>query len=255
VALGNCLRSIRPRESGPTREHCARLLMIIRNASRAALLTDGNAAVRRPAIAHDRQDPTASSTRLPGRSPPPAGMSSAADNPAPGTRPRPPPRLPGSTQRHQPRYRHRDGTKPAPDRAHDRLGAAGSVSWHSGFRQPCTLNGRRASLDGWASAGWRQPRSPPDNPGHRTLNTAPPPLSARSWRHRRCRHEAADPAPRGQPVAAPAAEGPAPERGGPPRESWTPDAIPHRQPVVVPSRIPADTGTPGTRGTCRQWPE
>jgi len=140
-------------------------------------------------------------------------MSSAADNPAPGTRPRPP-RPPGSTQRHQPRYRHRDGTKPAPDRAHDRPGAAGGASRHSGFRQPCTLNGRRASLDGWASGGWRQPRSPPGNPGHRTLNTAPPPLSARSWRRRRCRHEAVDPAPRGQPVAVPAAEGPPRPSGG-----------------------------------------
>ena len=175
-------------------------------------------------------------------------MSSAADNPAPGKRPRPP-RPPGSTQRHQSRYRHRDGTKPAPDRAHDRLGAAGSVNRHSGFRQPCTLNGRRASLDGWASAGWRQPRSPPDNPGHRTLNTAPPPLSARSWRHRRCRHEAADPAPRGQPVAAPAAEGLRARAGGPPRESWTrtggcslPPAIPYSFTSTCRHRYPPDPG-------------
>ena len=179
-------------------------------------------------------------------------MSSAADNPAPERAPgRPALRARPSATSHA----TVTVTGPSPPQT------GRTTAWerrrchrHSGFRQPCTLNGRRASLDGWASAGWRQPRSPPDNPGHRTLNTAPPPLSARSWRHRRCRHEAADPAPRGQPVAAPAAEGPAPERGTAARE-LDPAAIPHRQLFRTPLRIPADTGTPRTRGMRRQCPE
>jgi hypothetical protein len=34
-----------------------------------------------------------------------------------------------------------------------------------------------------------------------------------------------------------------------------PAAIPHRQLIRVPFRIPADTGNPPARGICRQCPE
>jgi len=41
--------------------------MIVRNASRTALLTGGNVAGQRPAIAHDRADPTAAAARRSGK--------------------------------------------------------------------------------------------------------------------------------------------------------------------------------------------
>jgi hypothetical protein len=152
----------------------------------------------------------------------------------------------GSTQRHQPRYRHGDGPKPAPDRAARPPGSGGGVNRHSGSRKPCRLNGRRASLDGCALAAWRQPRSPPDNPGHRTLNAAPWASSARTWRQARttrpARHRA-----RSRRLRAGAAD--------PAARKPDPAAIPHRQLFRTPFCIPADTGTPRTRGMRRQCPE
>ena len=64
-------------------------------------------------------------------------------------------------------------------------------------------------------------------PRHRTLNAGPPASSALVMRGtRRCRHEAAGTAPRGQRVAAPAAGAPEPEPGDP--AARKPDRRPFR---------------------------
>ena len=104
------------------------------------------------------------------------------------------------------------------------------------------------------------PRSTPrpqSRYGHRTrIEPAPRPASASPGTADSMPHSAAyrhRPGARAPPADA-RQRARAGKRGAA-KNPTRPAAIPHRQPVVVPSRIPADTGTPGTRETCRQWPE
>ena len=126
----------------------ARLLMIIRNASKASLLTSENPADQWPVTAHDHSHPT--------RTPPASG----------------------STRRAQSRYRHhaRDRSRPARGSAAARTAAAAGISE---FRQHCALNGTQAPAGKDASPSPAAVTSGPGDPAHRTPDADPAASSAR----------------------------------------------------------------------------
>ena len=123
-------------------------------------------------------------------------------------------------------------TSPRPDRhrparasRHFRIPAALRPEWQAGRWQAGALHAVRRPRGG-------------------TLNADPAAFPARRCGHR-CQAAAAS---RRQGVTAPGAGGPGARKAGP-------ADVPHRQLFRIPLRIPADTGTPRTRGMRRQYPE
>ena len=156
---------------------------------------------------------------------------------------------PGSTRRPQPRYRHRGGTDPAPHGA--ARPPARRCQPHSGFRQPCALNGRRAPPGRCASRSPAAVTSGTDDPAHRTLHADPPESSARFRRPCRRRDQAAGritlPACRSARRRRPrAGAGTRREKAGPGAHS-APPAIPYSFPYTCRHRNPPD---PGMRRQC-----
>ena len=117
------------------------------------------------------------------------------------------------------------------------------------FRIPaaCALNGTQAQAGRDASPSPAAVTSGPDDPAYRTPNADPAASSARFRR--------ALPAPRsgGSRIAWLGRH--RARRRRPWREKAGLAEVPYRQLFRTPLRLPADTGTPGTRGMRRQCPE
>ena len=107
--------------------------MIIRNVSKPPLLTRANPAGQGSRGCSRSSGTYRASNRV-------AGSTSSAPGDPAGERAPP---APGSTRRRPSTNVTTPGPIPPSTTQHDRL--AGGASWHSEFRQPCAVNGRRAS--------------------------------------------------------------------------------------------------------------